>query len=34
MQLDMKRIAKGRKVIPSGVKGKFEAMSVDLKDDE
>lgn len=31
---DMKRIAKGRKVIPSGVKGKFEAMSVDLEDDE
>jgi hypothetical protein len=30
----MKRIAKGRKVISSGVKGKFEAMSVDLKDDE
>ena len=31
---DMKRIAKGRKVIPLGVKGKFEAVSVDLEDDE
>ena len=31
---DMKRIAKGRKVIPSGVRGKFEALGVDLEDDE
>ena len=31
---DMKRIAKGRKVIPSGVRGKFEATGVDLEDDE
>ena len=31
---DMERIAKGRKIIPSGVRGKFEAMDVHLEHDE